>query len=199
MPVTIDINEVKSVSKNLDALGQIIAVKSARIAAVIAIDLLTNAQPRVPYDTGELRRSGKAVLTFGSRGYLNVASGNEDGTVTADLGKISAERIKGSKSIRAYVQYSKFNADGEDVTSIIHYNLFPYGSPSHPHALFPGTGPLFLENPWLERQSYYLNIIKEDFSALPADLAKIAAKRSTKRMAKFMVENIELNIHKYKK
>jgi hypothetical protein len=190
--VTIDNKEISRLFDNLTTTYNMISVKAARILSLIAVDLLSKAQPRVPYDTGELRRSGKARLVLGNSEYV-VGSGNEDGTVTANLAKLSWDRVSNSTRITANVHYERFNADGEDIALWTHEELNPYTSAVHPRARFPGTGPKYLENPWLENKGTYIKMIQEDFSTLSNDLAKIAKKRSTKGMGKFTVSTVELD------
>jgi hypothetical protein len=186
-------SEIEGVLRNLEIVSNVISVKAAITVSAIALDLLANAQPRVPYDTGELRRSGKAVLVLDGAGDMIIGVGSEDGTILAMLSKLSAERIKKARSISAYVQYIRYNDKGEDIALKMHEELNPYGHFETPRARYPGTSGKYLEAPFNERYNKYLNIIQGNFSSLPEDLRKIAKRRSVKGLGSFTVDLVDLN------
>ena len=190
--LSINPEEIGGVIRNLEVIKGRISVKAARIVAVIALDLLAKAQPRVPYDTKALRESGRARLILNGNSFINVGEGNGDGTITGDLSRISSVRLKNVRSVTAYVQYTRFNSKGEDIAVWTHEIIHPYGAEEHPRAIKPGTGPKYLETPFNENQSNYIKAIQEEFSGLANDLQSIARKRSTKGSGSFLVNNVEL-------
>ena len=58
-------NDIALVTDNLRVALKTISYTVARAVAYCAIDLLSQAQPRVPVDTGKLRESGTVSFFFG--------------------------------------------------------------------------------------------------------------------------------------
>ena len=154
----------------LEKLNSAVAIYAARAIAIVVTDLLTRVQPRVPYDTGLLRVSGTATVKLG-RSTEIVGVGKEDGTVTSWLGKITKSKLSGVRTIQGDVSYSRFNDSGKDIAIWTHEELQPFdrrpssgGIAGIKYARFPGTGPKYLEIPWLENFSTYESFIKDELS-----------------------------------
>lgn len=183
--------------ENLNSVGELISLKAARAIGLIAIDLLSNTQPRVPIDTGELRESGVAVLKLGRARKLIIGTGNADGTVSADLGGIKKAKLAHVRTIRSEVSYSKMK-DDFDVAVYAHEQLAPYngehGTKDRPIAQTPGTGPKYLDIPWRQKKSTYIKFLKDAVSGneLNHDIQQIT-KIKQRRVGKFTVDIVELS------
>ena len=165
-------NEFELITKNLRVAVQTITYTVARAVAYCAIDLLSKAQPRVPVDTGELRESGTVSFFFGwsgKSGYsVDIAKGNYDGTINANMNKISPDRLSRQKKIHrfdAIIHYFRENEEGEDIALWTHESLMPYEFRHRKikgvfYAVTPDTGPKYLEIPWLQNMEEYKKIIE---------------------------------------
>uniref|UniRef100_A0A6M3KG88 Uncharacterized protein n=1 Tax=viral metagenome TaxID=1070528 RepID=A0A6M3KG88_9ZZZZ len=160
-------------------LPRLLSARQAKILASIGIDLLARALPRTPYETGELRESGLVSMTIGNQ-WLDIATGNKDGTVTANLSKISVPRHV--RNINLEVSFYRISRDGGlDIAQWVHEMLLPYDSrPSKPAARQPRTGPKFLEIPFNEKINDYYNLIA-DKSNLERDIAGLSRVRKRKK------------------
>uniref|UniRef100_A0A6H1ZW66 Tail protein n=1 Tax=viral metagenome TaxID=1070528 RepID=A0A6H1ZW66_9ZZZZ len=180
-------------AKILVKLGEAITIYSARALALVAVDLLAKAQPRVPYDTGLLRSSGEATLKIGRTTEI-IGVGKSDGTIAVWLGKINKAKLKGVRTLRADVSYKRIGDSGEDVAVWTHEQLWPYESrPRKPAARQPGTGPKYLEIPWLENIGNYINFLKSELSGVgfEKNIALISKLRQ-KRVGKYILNYIDL-------
>ena len=158
-----------------------ISAQMAKTLSVIGADLLAQAQPRVPYDTGELRESGRAWILFhrgkggskkepsGSSYFKDVAKGLADGYViriTPSIGEMRG-RVRGMSGITLNVGYSRVDHEEtgfKNVAIIVHEDIYPFGSGKHPAARKEGTGPYYLSTPWVENKAEYINLIHRSFS-----------------------------------
>jgi len=193
--VRIDKNEINQVLKNMGATLGVITTGIARAIASIGVDVLANAQPRVPkdpgrevdvinkkgeivknketgktesiwYKGGKLRESGRAILQIGS-GYKIVGRGNADGTIMANLRGL--KYYLPTKRIGSSVQYTRENSRGEDIALWCHEELLPHDQRTNrakgmKYARTPGTGPKYLEIPFIEKRDEYISFIKNLFS-----------------------------------
>lgn len=141
-------------------LGQLINISSAKAVGAVMIDLLARAQPRVPVDTGQLRKSGRAALNYVGRSYIYIGWGEHHGGIKGDLGRIESSQFKNATAIEGDVHYGRLGKDEQgntiDVAQLTHEYLHPYGSPDRFTARTPGTGPKYLELPWLEMKNTYI-------------------------------------------
>jgi len=178
------------VFKNLQAVATLTKFAVARAIASIAIDLLADSQPRVPYydgggeislagglgkaSTGKLRLSGRAVMQYG-RGYKDVAWGRMDGGINYDISLVTRAATRNATKFGAVVFYSR-NYDSDSMTSPwgisasednlaewLHQNLQPHQARSIKkrgdgmyYARTPGTGPKFLEIPFIQKKQSYI-------------------------------------------
>jgi len=195
-------SEFTSLIDNLKTLGILINYKAARAIANVALDLMSKVQPRVPYGVytrgendppaGRLRRSGRIHMYARGKGFKTIGYGMEDGTVMADLTKVTHQWVKGAKDLNINIQYTRENDEGDDIAVWCHEELNPYGTTTPPRARYPNTGPKYLEIPWEENKDTYMSYLKGELSAdvLTRDIAKIAVTKS--RRKKFMVDSVDL-------
>lgn len=197
--IGISARDMADVISNLNITEEYLNFSAVKVMANIAIDLLSHSMPRVPYDTGELRESGTAVLLFGKptkgRGgaYAKVVGrGTAGGNVNADISALKGKH-KGRGYVSANVTFTRFNERGEDIALWAHYDLLPYEArPAKPAARKPGTGPLYLEGPYLERKNQYIGWIKDAFSydKVEKDIRKGLSVK--KRGTEYMVDTVKL-------
>lgn len=184
---------VKETIKNFNGLFNIVTIRYARALAVVGIDLLSRSVPRAPIDTGELRRSARAVLSISGKPFL-VGTGRADGGVDANLGIVTKAGFgRNAKTLNLDVSYHRLNSKGTfDVAQWTHEALNQYGSAS-PSARTPNTGPKYLEIPWLERKRKYELFLKKVVSnkELNKDIA-LASKVKQKRTGKYDVNITKL-------
>jgi hypothetical protein len=192
----LEVTGLDDVLANLRAMKDLVTVKLTNVVAGIVTDLLAYSQPRVPVDTGELRESGTASIKAGRHRAMVVATGNADGTVTSQLSSITKQSISNTRMLSGEVNYTKMR-EGFDVAVFTHENLSPYtgehGTIDNPIAQTPGTGPKYLAMSWLERQSYYVQLIQEAMSnkSLSEDVALISRIKK-RRTGKYTVDEVEL-------
>ena len=160
----VDPQSIKSLKKNFDGINTIITTSIARAIASIGVDILSNAQPRVPIDTGKLRKSGISTLHF-DKSYMIIGRGREDGTVMANLRYVKAKLP--SKKISTSVFYHRFSDTNEDfdVALWCHEILNPHDQRANrvegeSYAITPGTGPKYLEIPFVEKYDRYVKFVK---------------------------------------
>ena len=191
---TLHIDGFTETIRNLGKFTDYITHTVANTMAAILIDLLSYSQPRVPLDTGELRESGWARIRFGRGEFLNIATGNKDGTVNARFNAITKARIKRSKTIRAEVIYNRLNAEGEDIAQWTHEELLPYEArPQTPAARYPDTGPKYLELAFLKRRQLYIRnmrraIVGQGFERRLASIMQV----KNRKMGNYTVDVIKL-------
>jgi len=150
-------------------LPNLLSYKIANAFSLIGADLLAHAQPRVPIDTGQLRESGRVTLRAGRGASLVVATGNADGTITANLGLFKSANLKKARSFRLNVGYRRTGRSGDDIALWTHETLLPHEErPPYSKrrgsllrwARTPGTGPKYLEIAFMERADRYLSFLK---------------------------------------
>ena len=167
---TVHIDGFKETLKLLNSvLPKLLSYKIANAFTLIGADLLAHAQPRVPYETGQLRESGRATLRAGTGGQRIVAKGKADGTVDANLGLFKSASLGKVRSFRMEVSYQRTGKSGEDIALWTHESLYPWderpsgGRPKGGGPKFAkqvGTGPKYLEMAFIERSSRYLGYLK---------------------------------------
>jgi len=140
---------------NLRNLSTFVKMKAAMMLSEIGIDLLYNALPRTPQDTGQLKDSSTVTLSFFGT-YKNIARGTKDDYVNI-IGEPSLNQIRNANQINVLVYFTRTNEFGEDIALWAHEELNPYGSSTHPRARKPGTGPKYLEGAWLDNKSKYIS------------------------------------------
>jgi len=171
-------NEFALLESNLKVAAETITYTVARAIAYCAVDLLAKAQPRVPLDPGKdggrLRKSGTASFMFGwggASGYaVDIAKGNIDGSIEVNMNKITG-RLAGGKQVKrldAIIHYFRENEQGEDIALWTHESLMPYEARSAKkpnddlyYARTAGTGPKYLEIPWLQNVDDYTMILRD--------------------------------------
>jgi len=187
----LDVVGIKETSSGLtNELTEAITIYSARALAIVAVDLLAKAQPRVPYDIGFLRSSGQATLKMGRKTEI-IGFGKDDGTTVSWMGKINTAKLIGVRTIRADVSYHRLGDKGEDVALWTHEQIFPYEArPRKPAAKQPGTGPKYLEIPWLENMGNYINFLESELSGkgFEHNIALISKLRQ-KRVGKYIIKD----------
>jgi len=214
--ITVDSREFEQVGKNLRVAGSLITEKSVRALALCAIDLLRKAQPTVPIASdskgrllphaGKLRESGRAsILLGGGKKVKDVATGRKDGGVNVNLGGLTG--IRTANDIEARVSYYRINSEGDDIALWAHEDLLPYiprpsgRKPEELQGYFvarrEGSGPKFLESPWLQNKGYYLSYLKRTLNnqILARDLRGIAKRVDVRGLGKGRVPKVKLEYH----
>ena len=184
-PVGISIRGLKEFYENMNILEEYLTDVAVRVLALIAVDLLATAQPRVPYQKGLLRQSGTALVMFGKGkrgGYHKIVGRGRlspderpDAGIDADLSGLEG-RTKGVSFISANVTYSRTGDEGEDVAVFTHFFLLPFTArPAKPAARHEGTGPLYLESAWNDRKDQYFSWLKNAYSydSLERDISQM--------------------------
>ena len=196
---TVNSKDFDLVANNLEVTGNLVTEKAIKATALIAIDLLRNAQPTVPIasspkgnllpGSGRLRRSGKATVLYrGGKEIADVARGRTDGGVDVDLSTLKTAKgfYRMAHTISSRVTYHRTNAQGEDIALWAHEELLgwiPRPGGKKPGSLYgyyvarrKGTGPKYLESPWLTNKGKYLSYLKKVLSgkAITKDIESIA-------------------------
>ena len=193
--VSFDMEDLKLVYKNIDNVEYLLKISGVRAVAAVAIDLLANTQPRVPYETGELRASGTAMVIGGRSGMTIVGTGKkEDATINADLGGLRSKDFSKTDKIAGIVSYSKISPrQGFDVAEYAHYNIYAYGAGKSPKARQYGTGPMFLKNTFKARKKLYEGFIIKVMMGVEFEQGIAGAtKILNKRTGKFTVDRTEI-------
>ena len=154
--------------KNLNTWFDGVSLKLAKTLAVIGTDLLANAQPRVPFDSGALRRSGTVAIEFDGRKRVIVGQGRQN-RILANIGAIKAPTVNGAKRIDMEISYYRMDEEtGEDVALLTHETLEPYEKRGTKGLTYiakqPGTGPKYLEIPWMEKRDTYYRALMDAVS-----------------------------------
>ena len=187
--------DVNLVLRNLNALENIIKIRIAKTMSGVVVDLLSKALPRTPIDTGELRESATGKLLLGSK-TLIIAKGNANGSVTDLTQKIRASVLRGATKLEYDVSFTRTNEKGDNIALWTHEYLSSYEARAmgiHPAARTPGTGPKYLEAPWLENRAMYENKILESVST--NRIARIVQGRTRRKKTgkgKYAVEQVEI-------
>lgn len=160
------------VRKNIRIAQRAIAYTVARVMAYVAVDLLAQALPRTPWDTGQLRESGEATLSY--RGFDIIGRGSKQGIVQADYGKVSVNKAGAANRIYSHVYFTRKNEKGEDIAYITHELLYPFEvrDRMRPAATKEGTGPKYLELPFRENQARYTRIIRDAYKRKTIDVIR---------------------------
>jgi hypothetical protein len=186
--------DIQDLSNNLVIFSEYISISGARLLGNIAIDLLSKTQPKVPWDTGQLRESGTAYVVYGGRSAQVVGRGTRDGGVKANLSRVTGRVPKGVHFLTANVTYRRFGDGGRDIAVWTHEDLLPYEArPAKPAARKPGTGPKYLESTWYENRDHYLGWIQDTFSqdSISRDIQKMLSVTRTAK-GKFEVDTVKL-------
>lgn len=200
--LTVDKADGKLLSDNLRVVATITKLRAARTLMAIGADLLANAQPRVPFDTGQLRESGKVVMKAGRGSNIVIASGNKDGTINANLAAYKAKDLKNVKTITVNVSYTRFNSAGEDIATWTHEILRPYSERKEQvsssrnkifYARQPNTGPKYLLLPYLEKKDKYSRLMLDiaNNRQLSKDIA-LVSKIVKSRVGRYTVNRVKL-------
>lgn len=186
----VDELSMQETTKNLEVLSQALAFRLYTTIGSIVIDLLADAQPRVPFyaggprgmrSTGQLRESGTAFLTVNGGRETKVGDGKRDGSIVAKPSAMTTTQTQGNvKSIIGYVWYHREDK-GKDVAIWTHESLLPEeGYPSSgnrtPGQFFartPGTGPKYLELAWQENKQRYMRMLDDSMRGFPTKLRSI--------------------------
>lgn len=191
--------QFKVLKENIRTTADLIAYRAVEIVSYMGIDLLAHAQPRVPWDTGKLRRSGRVHVEANRKSFV-IARGSKSGAIsvrTNHLNFNSLGRNIGSSgapnTARVYVSYNRINEKGQDIAIWTHETLNPHDTrPNPPAARKPGTGPKYLEIALNERKQLWMQLFNLTMNkGISADLAKIAGV-VRKRKNKYGVDIIKL-------
>jgi len=180
--------------KNINTMYDLISFKLAKAFAVVGGDLLANAQPRVPWDTGALRKSGTVAIDLDNKRTI-VGRGKLDGHILLNLGALRAPKANKAKTIDMEVSYYRMDGE-EDVALITHETLNPYEKRHEITfaARKPGTGPKYLEIPWLEKRDIYIDFLRNAMSEkeLSHDIELISKVKQKGRTGQYTVDLVEL-------
>jgi len=194
-PKPMKVTDVTQVGDNLSVVGDKVSYLSARALAYSLVDILSYALPRTPIDTGELRASSRAVIKLGRHGNIYIGTGQEDGTVAANLRLITKTALKGVRTLRGEVYYFREGEGGVDVALWTHEDLNPYASGRSPQARTPGTGPHYLSSAYNERINEALHLFDksvtgEEMDIVLRSITKLKAGKPHK--TRFMVDEVVL-------
>jgi len=184
-------DSIDTIVNNVAAFIEHINYKTMRMLGIIAVDLLSKTQPKVPYETTELRASGTASVHT-DRDTFIVGTGILKTTdVRADLGKLTnaaARNVK--KHIDMTVMYFKMR-DDFDVAVFTHEFINPHGYGMSPEARMAGTGPNYLRSTWEENKKKYISMIRDTYSEkkLGRDVA-LLYKAKQKRAGRYLVSGM---------
>uniref|UniRef100_A0A6M3IKH3 Uncharacterized protein n=2 Tax=viral metagenome TaxID=1070528 RepID=A0A6M3IKH3_9ZZZZ len=153
-----------------------------------------------PPSTGELRESGAARLGFNTYTMLVIARGKVDGKVDADVRRVDPSRFDiGITRIRGNITYEHTSPTGEDIALWTHENMLAYEEkPNRPNPHIPpagrgkGTGPKYLEIPWLANKDEYISALRGVIEDFPNQLRRISKARPPKEKDKFTVDSISI-------
>jgi hypothetical protein len=149
--------QMKILHHNVDVFGDMTGYVAVEIAAYMGIDLLGRSLPRTPWDTGQLRRSGRVHVVAGAKSAV-VARGSKSGKVSVKMSKFNPQSFKGLRKTpkaSVFVSYQRMDK-GKDVAIFTHENLNPHDTrPNPPAARQPGTGPKYLAIPFFERKQQW--------------------------------------------
>lgn len=190
----IDTANITEVTKNLEITGKYLTLNAMYVVAAIVVDLLQSALPRTPYDTGELRESGRAFLIYDGGAEQDVGYGSKEGTVRTTYNRIRRKDAK--HSVSGGVSFFRTGEEGTDVAVWTHEDLLPYDMrPQKPAARKPGTGPKYLEQPWTENMSTYVDWVRDVFShaEIAKDIKAATKVKRTQTKEKYMADQIKLD------
>lgn len=188
-------SDVNLVLKNLKQIQNIIKVRLAKTVSGVVVDLLSKSLPMTPVDTGELRESATGKLLLGSK-TLTIAKGNASGSVTDMTQKINSSILKNARKVEFDVTFTRTNETGDNIAVWAHEDLNAYEARVagvHPAARTPGTGPKYLERPWLENKQMYEQLIRQSVSTNKiARIIQSSTRRRRLGKGKYEVEQVEI-------
>lgn len=190
--LNIDRHQFEQLKINVNTLSDAVKFVVAQTIVYIMRDLLTAALPRTPVDTGQLRESGTAAISFGG-GYEITSRGSKSGTVTTNARAVTLERVgrKGVRNLYGSIYFNRPDSHGMGLNIALwtHEDLLPYEERSQMKsrtkkyslsgsgipeiqkgmqeeqkmyfARTPGTGPKYLELPFIERRGKYRSMLKD--------------------------------------
>lgn len=200
-------DDVKLIIENTDTVLDLIVFRIAEALGSIGIDGLASTLPRVPWDTGELRKSGTVRLTVGRSSKI-VAKGTKGGTVTVlgwleELWAISTmkRRIRERPRMECDISFYKV-VDGRDIAIWTHEILNPQDTrPNPPAAVKPGTGPKYLEITVNERQTMWIAAIRRAKNNVPFEInaiRQVKKGKPTLTRNRYTVDRVKLMRNKIK-
>ena len=156
---------------------------------------------------GDLRRSGRATVLYrGGKEIADVAHGTKYGQARVNLNTLKTIKgaYKKAQTVGSRVTYSRKNAAGLDIALWAHEELLPWVN--RPRGMKPeelrgfyiarrkGTGPKYLEGPFLQRRIHYFSYLKRVLNkqAIANDLMRLGKKAVRPRTGKFQVRKVEL-------
>lgn len=194
----VDKEELSILKQNAGMVLGFTIVRVAEAVGACVIDGLAESQPRVPWDTGELRRSGRAYVKVGTNGRT-FAKGNKSGTVgilrqgdpLRFWGWNSMIRsVKTNPRIEGRITYNRVK-NGRDIALWTHENLNPHDTrPNPPAARKPGTGPKYLEITVNERKQQWIMAIFNSARNVPFEIKDISEIKKGK--GKWSVDRVKL-------
>lgn len=193
---TVDIEPVniEELVANLKGLSDALIVRGARALGVIGLDLLTEAVNRCPVATGDLRRSGTAVLYVGGFAYT-IGEGTKEGNIKANLSALHRAMPK-SPRIDLEISFFREGDKGFDVALWTHEDLAPYG---FARARVPGTGPKYLEGPYRENYAKYAKLLRDVVAGRKLETDIRHSSKITRKAGKFTVRGVRLDKNKLKR
>jgi hypothetical protein len=121
--------QFRVLKENVRTTADAIAYRAVEIVSYMGIDLLAHAQPRVPWDTGELRKSGRVHVEANRKSFV-VARGSKSGTISVKTNNLSfsslGRGIGKTANARVSVSYHRVNRKGQDIAIWTHETLNPH-------------------------------------------------------------------------
>jgi len=201
----VDKKELSILKKNGSMVLGFIAIRAAEAISASLIDGLAETQPRVPWDTGQLRKSGRVSLSIGMSGKT-MAKGNKGGTVRLMRGgdplnfwsaNTMLRNIKMKPRIQGSITYTR-TKDGRDIALWTHEDLNPHDTrPNPPAARKPGTGPKYLEMVVNERQQKWISLIFNSARNVPFEIKHISDIKRGK--GSYSVDRVRLILNRIKR
>lgn len=183
-----DEQDLVHVARNFKNSTTAMTFMVSQALAFIANDLLAHSLPRTPVDTGKLRKSGRAVLSYSNFGYTVVGRGTATGEARTNYSGLSKRKAEKAQRMFSLVRFMRHNEEGKDIALWAHEELFNYANRFQgytPAARTPGTGPKYLEIPYIQNMSRYARILKEAYQKKSIEeIKRITQKVSTNRESK---------------
>lgn len=200
-------DDVKLILENSDTVLDLIVFRIAEALGSIGVDGLASTLPRVPWDTGELRKSGTVILTVGRSSKI-VAKGTKSGKVRIagwleELWAISTmkRRIKERPRMECDIRFNKV-VNGKDIAVWTHEILNPQDTrPNPPAAVKPGTGPKYLEITVNERRTMWVAAIRRAKNNVPFEIKgirQVKKGKPTQTRNRYTVNRVKLMKNKIK-
>lgn len=197
LQVLIEMEGLRELLRSIKAVHSYVNIRAARAVAVVAIDLLTYTNPRVPWETGKLRGSGRAYFVGGRQGLIEVAKSRiqegPDAPVDADLARLKSKDFSKTDKVTSLVSYSRISPKGFDIAEWTHQWINAARSPTGPRARQFGTGPKYLENTFNARKDKYIQFLFNVFRGSDFEKDIIGAtKIRNRKTGKFEVDVTEI-------